>query len=248
LSNIDDQDEQVNALRGFEKRIMRQHFGFSSQQVHIKRTDGPETWINCIAGAISHEMVAQFLEQEKRAVRALDSCSEAVNDLWEHFPRYEQNLTLLSKVQSVSAISDLLRRLEPDLDHKLRLMEVEADVEETYLDCKLMALKIDEEKGKDIEAAGMLVEGFDTYRSCWESSWCPARNFEDMTLASSMIFTHCTPGRIPRDAITGSTLQMYSIKVKVKEIQGYKGPLKVYGVVAARDTVDSSRNPIFLRP
>lgn len=63
-----------------------------------------------------------------------------------------------------------------------------------------------------------------------------------------MLFTHCTPGRMPINAIIGSTLQIYSVKVKVAEIHGFESPQKVYGVVAARDTVDSSRNPIFLRP
>ncbi|XP_037482470.1 uncharacterized protein LOC119361284 [Triticum dicoccoides] len=211
-------------------------------------------------------MVAEFAlrgkekmaEQEEKPVCPLDSCCEVIRDLWEHFPRYEHDLALLSKMQSISASIDMLRRLEPELDRKLRSMEVKAEEEEISRDdlgCKLrsMELKVDEEEvSKDEEtksesiAVGMVVEGLDAYRSCWESLWRPARSFEDMTLASSMLFTHCTPGRMPRNAIIGSTLQIYS--VKVAEIHDIESPLKVYGVVAARDTVDSSRNPIFLRP
>ncbi|KAM3370825.1 hypothetical protein ACQJBY_018266 [Aegilops geniculata] len=254
LRNIDDQYQRLDALRVFETWAMYQ-IGASSQ-ILSRRTDDLYTRVVSLAEAISSKMVVQFVQREEQArkqeelsVCALASCSKEVRHMWRHFPRYEQNLTLLSKVQSVSTMVDVLRRLEPDLHHTLRLMEVE-EVSEDHLECKLrsMELKVDEEEmGKDDEAAGMLVEGFDTYRSCWESSWSPARNFEDLTLASSMIFTHCTPVRIPRDAIVGNTLQIYSVKVKVADLQDFKSPLKVYGVVAARDTVDSSRNPIFLR-
>ena len=65
---------------------------------------------------------------------------------------------------------------------------------------------------------------------------------------SPMQFTHCTPGHAPFAAFVSSTLQMYSIKVtEIKEALGLNWPLKVYGVVAARDTVDRNRNIIFSR-
>ncbi|XP_048553472.1 uncharacterized protein LOC125534246 [Triticum urartu] len=270
LRNIDDQGQRIQALREFQAWIMHQHPQSSiDAPMQTEKSEGIEDLgklVDTLAGEISSSMVVEFalrekekkVEQEEKLVCALDSCSEEIRDLWENFPRYEHDLALLSKVQSISASIDMLRRLEPELDIKLRSMEVKTEEEEISrddLDCKLgsMELKVDEEElSKDEEAksesiaAGMVVEGLQAYRSCWESLWRPARSFEDMTLASSMLFTHCTPGRMPRNAIVGSTLQIYSIKVA--EIHGFESPLKVYGVVAARDTVDSSRNPIFLRP
>jgi hypothetical protein len=56
-----------------------------------------------------------------------------------------------------------------------------------------------------------------------------------------MMFTHCSSA----GAVVGRTFQVYS--VKIAEIKGIQWPLKVYGVVAARDDVDKHRNPLFLR-
>jgi hypothetical protein len=65
---------------------------------------------------------------------------------------------------------------------------------------------------------------------------------------SPMHFTHCTSGHLPHSAVVANTLQVYSIKVEeINEALELKWPLHVYGVVAARDTVDRNRNLIFLR-
>ncbi|KAM3365101.1 hypothetical protein ACQJBY_015082 [Aegilops geniculata] len=88
---------------------------------------------------------------------------------------------------------------------------------------------------------------FANAREGWEYAcgWCG--NYEDMTTLSPMHFTHCTPGIIPGNAITGSTLQIYSIRIGGRD-EHLKWPLYVYGIVAARDAVDYNRNLLYFRP
>ncbi|XBI60778.1 hypothetical protein VPH35_041661 [Triticum aestivum] len=88
-------------------------------------------------------------------------------------------------------------------------------------------------------------------RTYWENGWASkigrCGGFANTIILSPMQFTHYTPGTIPsRAAVTGSTLQIYSIKIK--NLKGLNWPLKVYGMVAARDTVDRNRNILFSRP
>ncbi|KAM0907330.1 hypothetical protein ACQ4PT_016202 [Festuca glaucescens] len=83
----------------------------------------------------------------------------------------------------------------------------------------------------------------DGWNSTWGSKSGRCGDFKDKTTLSSMHFTHTIQ---PSCGVIGSTLEIYDIKIL--ELKGeLKWPLKLYGMVAARDTVDRNRNVIFSR-
>ncbi|KAI5010081.1 hypothetical protein ZWY2020_012218 [Hordeum vulgare] len=88
-------------------------------------------------------------------------------------------------------------------------------------------------------------------RNRWETVWgsksVRCGGFPDTTTLSPMHFTHYTPNTIPSSCgVTGNTLQIYSIQI-LELKRGLNWPLKLYGVIAARDTVDRNRNIVFSR-
>ncbi|XP_044969413.1 uncharacterized protein LOC123429442 [Hordeum vulgare subsp. vulgare] len=90
---------------------------------------------------------------------------------------------------------------------------------------------------------------FDSYRRGVESR---VGYFGYTTLVSPMHFTHYTPRQIPSDYTTPrTTLQIFSFKIVNISLDLewplLHWPLKVYGVVAARDNVDSKCNVLFHR-
>ncbi|KAF7004916.1 hypothetical protein CFC21_020083 [Triticum aestivum] len=136
---------------------------------------------------------------------------------------------------------------------KLDMREEETKCE----DVKVKKTKEEEDKENDpstIEYFKKSLE-LDQYffaadRRYWENGWASKfgryGGFSNTTILSPMQFTHYTPDIIPSSAaVTGSTLQIYSIKIK--NLKDLNWPLKVYGKIAARDTVDRNRNILFSR-
>ncbi|XBJ05112.1 hypothetical protein VPH35_023952 [Triticum aestivum] len=167
----------------------------------------------------------------------------------------EPYLGRICKLQWISERVSMLQRMDPDFDSKVKSTIIKLKSESFLLAMEELKEEEEEESGSEgIAGEGrgdqevsmeMEEKRFDSYRRCWERLWGNDRSFEDQTLLSPMLFTHCTASRIPSEAVAGSTLQIHSIKISTaKELTL---PLEVYGVVAVRDAVDRHRNPLFLR-
>ncbi|XP_044318720.1 uncharacterized protein [Triticum aestivum] len=136
----------------------------------------------------------------------------------------------------------------------LSQLVMEEDEEKKY---EVVAKVEEEEQDRDESTMEYLKERMDIEqqflaydRTYWEDVWGSkigrCGRFMDTTILSPMQFTHYTPGGIHSPAaVAGTTLQIYS--VKIKDLRGLNWPLRVYGVIAARDTVDHNRNILFSR-
>ncbi|KAM0866698.1 hypothetical protein ACQ4PT_042477 [Festuca glaucescens] len=138
-----------------------------------------------------------------------------------------------------------------DMTSRLMLISryIESHYKEDYNHMKSAVTESAESAKEEMDAGEAL---FADHRDGWESTWGEEPilfgGFQDITTLSSMHFTHCTPGRNLYPSVTASTLQIYCIEIKIDLTKDkLKWPLYVYGVVAARDTVDRNRNLLFCR-
>ncbi|KAL6848484.1 hypothetical protein ACP4OV_021778 [Aristida adscensionis] len=83
------------------------------------------------------------------------------------------------------------------------------------------------------------------YRQDWESCWTGVfGTFDTITPIQPMRFTDKPEGHASNHY---TSLQIFSVKIRETR-GGLQWPLHVFGLVAARDTVDHNRNIIFDRP
>ncbi|KAI4989923.1 hypothetical protein ZWY2020_038286 [Hordeum vulgare] len=152
----------------------------------------------------------------------------------------EPYLSRISKLQLISDRITMLQRMDSNFDSKVKTTIIKLKSESF-----LSAMEDELRRAGQEDSMEMEEKRFIAYHLYWERIWGrDGHSFENQTILSPMQFTHCTPCHIPIEAVAGSTLQIYSIKVSLVEPQ--KLPLEVYGVVAVRDAVDRHRNPLFL--
>ncbi|XP_040254185.3 uncharacterized protein [Aegilops tauschii subsp. strangulata] len=178
-----------------------------------------------------HEILRSFSAEKKDLVKTMTMFTS------------EPCVHRIAKLKRISERITTLRRLDPGLDSKVKSTLVRLKSESF-----LSAMEGESEGvagGDGAKSSAEMDKSFAAYRLFWERTWGTDYSFEHQTLLSPMQYTHCTPGRIPVDAVAGSTLQINSIKVSAVEELGHSP--EVYGVVAARDAADRHRNPIFLR-
>ncbi|KAI5016564.1 hypothetical protein ZWY2020_006415 [Hordeum vulgare] len=155
----------------------------------------------------------------------------------------EPYLSRICNLQLISKRISMLQQMDPDFDSKVKSM-ITKFKSESFLSA-MKELENESHREGQEDSMEMEEKKFAAYRLYWERIWGKDdHSFENQTLLSPMQFTHCTPGHIPTEAVAGSTLQIYSIKVSL--VKPYVLPLPVYGVVAVRDAVDRHCNPIFL--
>uniref|UniRef100_A0ACD5ZM49 Uncharacterized protein n=1 Tax=Avena sativa TaxID=4498 RepID=A0ACD5ZM49_AVESA len=102
----------------------------------------------------------------------------------------------------------------------------------------------------DIDPTEDLSDDWETvqakrFRKFWEFSWADCfGSFEDTTPIQPMLYTDVKPQ--PGTAYPIRTLQVFSVRVAAIKDE-LEWPLDVFGIVAARDSVDHNRNIIFNR-
>ncbi|XP_037480887.1 uncharacterized protein LOC119358452 [Triticum dicoccoides] len=110
----------------------------------------------------------------------------------------------------------------------------------------------EEEKNPKEKARKQMEDDQEVYDSYLQGLESKVGHFGYATLVSPMHFTHYTPRQVQSDYTTrGITLQIFSFKIANISLDLewplLHWPLKAYGVVAARDSVDRKRNVLFHR-
>ncbi|XP_020162195.2 uncharacterized protein [Aegilops tauschii subsp. strangulata] len=118
------------------------------------------------------------------------------------------------------------------------------DPEAIRISDQWMAENVEAMKLEPKDRTDWLDEQAKDYREFWDLHWAGSfGKWEDITLIQPMLYTDEKP---PQDVYPIRTLQVFSVQVAaITEELGW--PLDVFGIVAARDSLDHNRNIIFGR-
>ncbi|VAH54949.1 unnamed protein product [Triticum turgidum subsp. durum] len=219
----------------------------------------PCCYRNELAMMITEEDEQEYervMEAERQAaMEAEEAKREAVRKAEKERER-RREMSKQRKAEKEAKRKQILQNKVPIVEKEERIVKEHVDEQEAEspAEQRIMEEHADEQEAKS--PAEQLKERMDNQlglfagrRRAWEysSGSKPGQcgGFQDKTLLSPMQFTHCIPGIIPpRAAVIESSLQIYSFKIT--GLSGdLKWPLNVYGVVAARDTMDHNRNLLF---
>uniref|UniRef100_A0A0E0M914 Uncharacterized protein n=1 Tax=Oryza punctata TaxID=4537 RepID=A0A0E0M914_ORYPU len=96
----------------------------------------------------------------------------------------------------------------------------------------------------DVDWSDELAVDARAYRENWE--WLYARAYGPFDKSTSIPPMRYTAEPVPLDASEQYTLQIFCVKIK-ESSRGLQWPIHVFGLIAARDTIDHNRNMIFNR-
>ncbi|VAH53519.1 unnamed protein product [Triticum turgidum subsp. durum] len=204
----------------------------------------PLSYENELALVVTREEVEEYEQEVEKKKKMKEELRQQSMAYWKQWEERQKQRDRYEREKEMGNVEEYeLRWAKAKAKEKEEKKRREKDQEEQNKEEATM-----EYLKTGMEATGEL---FADYRFGWETR-CGSKGvrcggFRDTTTLSPMHFTHYTPNTIRSSCgVTGSTLQIYSIRI-LELKRGLNWPLKLYGVVAARDTVDRNRNIVFSR-